>query len=214
MQKDRRARMFSKRVAIVVVGAIATIAAACSDRSSPTEASRPAEPGVVSAAMASAAASLPNSFIAQGLLREQPLAHAVSATKVISNGGGTVDVPGTDFQLKIPKGAFVAKSMTFTVTALAGAAVAYDFEPHGAVFLAPLTFVQHLSHTNLKGVKLPPGFVSEITGAYFPSASMVDPVTGLAIVTELFSADITLHGNDLSFPISHFSGYMIATGRE
>ena len=213
MQNDRLAPKLSKKIAIVAVAAIAAIAAACSDRSVPTASPTSLQPDGVSPAMAAAAATLPNSFIAQGLLREKPLAQAVSVTKVIPSGGGSVQVPGTDFELQIPNGAFVGTNMKFTVTALAGAAVAYDFEPHGSVFRVPLKFVQHLSHTNLKGVNATPGFISQVTGAYFPNASMVDPVTGMAIVTEFLPANITWGGDELSFPISHFSGYMIATGR-
>src|SRR4051812_36734476 len=91
----------------------------------------------------------------QALLREKSLKSAVVVTKTISNGGGSIDIPGTDFKIEIPKGAFAAKSMTFTLTAYAGSAVAYDFQPHGTVFLKPLRAEQKLDHTSWKNLKLP-----------------------------------------------------------
>jgi hypothetical protein len=147
-------------------------------------------------------------------LREKPLPNPVVVTKVIPSGGGSIDVPGTDFQLQVPKGAFDGKQMAITVKALPGYAVAYDFEPHGAVFNVPLKFVQHLGHTNLKGIQPPAGFTQQLSGAYFPHANLVDPVTGIAVVTELLSAQVTWAGDQMTFPIWHFSGYMVSTGRE
>jgi hypothetical protein len=82
------------------------------------------------------------------------------------------------------------------------------------VFNAPLKFVQKLGHTNLKGVKPPPGFDNQWAGAYFPKANLVDPTTGIAVVTELLSTDVNWAGDQITFPIWHFSGYMVSTGRD
>jgi hypothetical protein len=218
MKKDLRT-LHSRSFATIAMAVIAVILAACSDGAVPSApaAARSAAPEIVDAlARANAIAfSFPESYIAQGLLREKPLARAVTVKQVIKSGGGHIDVPGTDFRLEIPKGAFSAASTTFTVTALPGSAVAYNFEPHGAQFRVPLKFVQKLDHTNLRGLKLPPGFQPEIGGAYFADAGMIDPVTGIAVVSEMMPADIvaTWSGKELSFPIWHFSGYMASTGR-
>jgi len=218
MQRNRWRLAASRRIIGLAAVVAVAIVAACSESSLPT-ASTPARalsPFEASLAKTSDNAStIPNSFIAQGLLREKPLAAPVTVTKVIHQGGGNIDVPGTDFQLQIPRGAFDGPNMKFTVTALAGSAVAYDFEPHGSVFNVPLKFVQKLGHTNLKGTKPAPGFVAHLDGAYFPDASMVDPTTGLAVVTEFLPADVsvTWAGDQLTFPIHHFSGYLISTGR-
>lgn len=193
----------------------AGVVAACSESSLPTASPR-LSPFEASLAKASEqASSLPSSFIAQGLLRLKPLPAPVTVTRTIPQGGGSIDVPGTDFQLQIPRGAFDGANMKFTVTALAGSAVAYDFEPHGSVFKVPLKFVQRLGHTNLKGTKPAPGFLEHLDGAYFPDANLVDPNTGIAVVTELLPADVsvTWSGDQLTFPIHHFSGYLISTGR-
>ena len=79
----------------------------------------------------------------------------------------------------------------------------------------PLTFVQKLGHTNLKNAKLPAGFEKKLSGAYFTDASMIDAQTGIAVVAEFLPADVdaTWSGDQLTFPIWHFSGYMASTGR-
>ena len=217
MQRNREAFAAPRRMLGLAAVVAVTIVAACSETSLPTASApgRALTPSGASLAKGSdKESSLPNAVIAQGLLRLKPLAAPVTVTKVISQSGGTIDVPGTDFQLQIPRGAFDGLSMTFTVTALAGSTVAYDFEPHGSVFNTPLKFVQKLGHTNLKGTKPAPGFLEHLDGAYFPDPSMIDPVSGIAVVTELLPADvsITWSGDQLTFPIHHFSGYLISTG--
>jgi hypothetical protein len=201
-----------RRVVALTATALAFVAVACSEIASPPPVLRELSSALTQARAAKQ--TIPNSFLVQGLLREKPLDNPVVVTKVIPSGGGSIDVPGTDFQLQIPKGAFDGKQMEITVKALPGYTVAYDFEPHGTVFNVPLKFVQHLGHTNLKGVQPPPGFTKQWNGAYFPRQSLVDQTTGLSIVTELLSVEVTWAGDQITFPIKHFSGYMVSTGRE
>src|SRR3954468_18012084 len=205
MKKDLRASR-SRHLATLAVAAITAIIAACSDAAAPLAPSasdRDLSPETQQAVTkASALAStLPESYVTQGLLREKPLEKAVTVTKVIRYKGGTIDVPGTDFQLRVPRGAFTGSSMTFSVTGVAGAAVAYDFEPRGVHFLVPLTFVQKLGHTSLHKAKTPPGLEKKLVGAYFTDASMIDAQTGIAIVAEFLPADIeaTWSGEQLTF---------------
>jgi hypothetical protein len=219
MKKDLR---FSRprQLATVAIAIVTAIIAACSDAAAPSAPSvsdrdiSPATEQAVAKANARSA-TLPQSYVTQGLLRDRPLRRPVTVTKVIRYTGGVIPVPGTDFELRIPRGAFVGRSMTFTITALPGAAVAYDFEPRGAHFLVPLTFVQRLGHTNRGHAKIPPGFEHHLSGAYFTDASMIDPETGVAVVAEFLPADVvtTWSGEQLTFPIWHFSGYMASTGR-
>ena len=220
MKKDLRVSR-SRQLATVAVAVVTAIIAACSDAaapSAPAVADRNLSPEVEQAVARANAWSLqlPESYVTQGLLREKPLEYAASASKIIrSRSGGTIDLPGTDFQLRIPHGAFHGESMRITVTALPGATVAYEFEPHGTQFLAPLTFVQKLGHTNLHHAKMPPGWEHKLFGAYFADPAMIDSETGIAVVSELLPADVqaTLSGEQLTFPIWHFSGYMASTGR-
>jgi hypothetical protein len=219
MKKDLRVSR-SRKLATVAVAIITAIIAACSDAaapSAPVTANRDLSPEIEQAvAKASArSAQLPESYLTQGLLRERPLSAPVTVSKVIKWKGGVISVPGTDFSLVIPRGAFLGESMRISVTAWPGATVAYEFEPHGTQFLAPLTFVQRLGHTNLHHAKIPPGWEHKLSGAYFTDASMIDSETGVAVVSELLPADVvgTWTGDALTFPIWHFSGYMASTGR-
>lgn len=219
MKKDLRAHR-SRKIATFVAAVVTAIIAACSSAAAPTVdlATRSIDPALDQAvAKASALASaLPHSYVAQGLLRRRPLARAITVTRVISNDdGGTIQISEADFQLEIPKGALGVPSMTISVTALPGAAVAYEFEPHGVQFAAPLSFVQQLTHTNLHSVTLPAGFEQEISGTYFSDGSLIDPATGIAVVSESTPAEVSGSITDgrLVFPIWHFSGYMASTGR-
>ena len=126
---------------------------------------------------------------------------SASASKVIGPAGGMLFLPETGFTLIVPMGA-VSVPTTFTVTPVGGKYVAYDFEPHGATFVKPLTFVQDLSKTNyVTGAK--------IGGAYFSNKSQIDEEDGEAEVNELFT--LSFDGFGLSFfSITHFSGYLVS----
>jgi len=139
-------------------------------------------------------------------------------SKVIGTAGGTIILPGTGLQLVVPAGA-VSANVTFTISALAGKVVAYDFQPHGAVFNVPLTFVQDLGTTAYRGIKVPPTFVPAWQGGYFADSLAINETTGVTAVTELIpaSADLTVsntHHAQVSFQIRHFSGYIISVGRD
>ena len=223
MQRNPRPFAACRRMLGLAAVVAAGVMAACSDSSTPTavHASQSVAPQSVmdrggngaqngSGVQNGASQASPVS----ALLRDYALGAPITVSKVISRNGGTINIPATDFQLRIPRGAFNADTMTITVTALAGSTVAYAFEPHGTVFNVPLTFVQHLGHTRLKG-KPAPGLLSQLEGAYFPDVGLVDPTTGEAVVTETLptSVEATFLDDVVTFPIHHFSGYLISTGR-
>jgi len=194
---------------------VALVVAACSnDISTPSSPLAPAgRPHFESGPGSGGTLATPE--LALGLFREKALLTPVSVTKVIPNTGGKIDISEADFSLEIPRGAFAAKSMKITVTALAGRVVAYDFQPHGTVFTAPLRFVQKTGHTNADGVTPTAGFTTEWYGAYFASG-VIDPATGIAAVNELLPIDLSAMWTreEISFKVWHFSGYMISTGRQ
>jgi len=197
--------------AVVAVAATGALGACFSDSTSPSEpkaAPAQARFSTLSDGQAMQAA------LAQGLLWEQPRTSSKSVTKIIGSQGGNIDIGETGVHLIVPPGA-VAASTRFTITALPGSVVAYDFQPHGTVFAVPLTFSQDLGPTNFGHVKLPPGFISVIQGGYFSSQWSIDQSSGVAVVQELIPArsDWTWTGGAISFPIRHFSGYLISTGR-
>jgi hypothetical protein len=146
----------------------------------------------------------------KGLLRRSPLKSEVRVSRTISSvAGGSIQLPGTDFELEIPPGAFEGRSLTFTVTAVPGRVIAYEFQPHGIVFKKPLTFSQRLSQANWD--HSPFANTTQVRGAYFSDRSQLNLETGEAWVSEFFPATIR-PGNRLTFPIPHFSGFMISTG--
>ena len=98
----------------------------------------------------------------------------------------------------------VAKSTTFRITARAGDAVAYEFEPHGTKFTLPLVVTQNLRNVkvdkNLLGLGLSLG--------YFPDSKQ--PTS----VTELLNVNVDLLGQTAISTVWHFSGYIYASGRD
>lgn len=102
----------------------------------------------------------------------------------------------------------IAGNLTITVTGLVGDAVAYDFQPHGTVFLKPLQFNQELAGTSWERSD----FKGSVLGGYFELETQVNALPGLSLLDELFP--VTLDGKRASFDIKHFSGYMVSSVRQ
>jgi hypothetical protein len=143
------------------------------------------------------------------LNRTTALAAPVRASFVVPRAGGRYTVPGTGLTLTVPANAFTASSMTITVTALAGRPVAYEFEPHGTTFAAALTLTQATAGTTYAGL----ANKGAVEAGYFASSSQVDVSTSAAQVTELRSVRADATQGSLTFPVTHFSGYMMSSGR-
>lgn len=139
----------------------------------------------------------------------RPLARDVIVSAQIDAKGGRLKLDATGFELIVPKGA-VSKLTTFRVKAVAGSAVAYEFEPHGATFATPLRFSQSLRYIDLRSVG---SAMPEI--GYFSNQAQIDQVAGTAVVTELTPAiAITdVSGSKAEGNIYHFSGYLVSSGR-
>ena len=155
-----------------------------------------------------------NALCVQALQRLVRLPNAVTYSKLISSNGGTISVPEADFELEVPSGAFTGSAITFTVTAYAGSTIAYDFQPHGLVFRKPLRATQHLDHTNWGSQKLPNGYFPSLTGAYFSDTAKFNLQTGWGIVDEFESTNLSDAGKTVTWAIPHFSGYIVASGRQ
>lgn len=137
-----------------------------------------------------------------GLLRSTPLAVPVTRSITVDRNGGVLRVPETGLTVTIPRNAVSAR-VTITVTAVPGNVVAYEFAPHGLQFAVPLVFSQDLSGTG--------GNTSGLMGGYFKALDQLNLTTGRALVDEELAARIV--GGAVQFDISHFSGYMVSTGR-
>ena len=157
------------------------------------------------AAPDSANAALLGLLPVRGVTRTMPLAQDITVSAVIGSNGGTLTIPEAGLTLVVPAGA-VSSDVTFTATALAGKIVAYDFEPHGTKFAVPLQFNQDLRKTNLLATVT----TSRIDGAYFDDKSRLNQASGTAFVSEVRSATVNLLQFRASFPIDHFSGYLIS----
>jgi len=141
----------------------------------------------------------------RGVTRSTPLATNLSASAVIGKAGGTITIPQAGLTLVVPPGAVTANTK-FTATALAGRVVAYEFEPHGTKFAVPLQFTQDLRKVSLLSALTAP----LMDGAYFTDSGNINQSFGLAVVTELLPATVDLLHSRVTFPIKHFSGYLVS----
>jgi hypothetical protein len=138
------------------------------------------------------------------LQRTAPLATNEVVQKRIGLLGGTLVLPNAGLTIVVPALA-VTSPVTITATALAGSNVAYEFEPHGLQFLAPVVMTQDLSVTEARtGGTIDPLLLYL---GYFPNSS------NITSVTELLSVQVNLPLQTSVGVIWHFSGYVLATGR-
>ena len=146
--------------------------------------------------------------IAVGVEWLRPLAAPVAASAVIGPNGGTIEVKATGIKVVFPTKA-LRLSTRITVTALAGKAVAYDFQPHGIRFAAPVRLEQDLARVRLDERNL-----GNYEAAYFADPSLLDALRGLALVTEILPLQLDFSSKRASFDVWHFSGYMVSSGRK
>ena len=143
------------------------------------------------------------------LKRTTPLDHAVSASVTVDGKGGVLNLPEAGLHVVIPRNALPNSGpVTITVTAVAGDAVAYEFEPHGIVFAEPLAATQDLHGTSWDGHT----GRTTLDAAYFAGENDLDVPAGPAHVSELFPTLVVATGKKLHWDIPHFSGYVIVTG--
>lgn len=140
------------------------------------------------------------------LQRITPLSADITRSAVIGVEGGTISIPEAGFTLTVPREALQVPT-TITVTAVQGSAVAYEFEPKGLIPLKKFVFSQELGST------LGAGLLGTLyKGGYFESRAEINGSTGAAEVHEIINA--TFDALAIRFPISHFSGYLVAVGYE
>jgi hypothetical protein len=194
---NRSAMRAATRIAAVLGAALA--AAAC-------DADRAATTAPAARLQADQLASEP--ALMPVLKRTMPLDHAVSASITVDGNGGVLRLPEAGLQVVIPRNALPNSGpVTITVTAVAGDAVAYEFEPHGVVFAQPLAATQELGATSWDGHT----GRTTLEAAYFAGAENLDVPNGTARISELFPT-LVATGKKLHWDIPHFSGYVIVTG--
>ena len=194
--KLRLVKWSGARRAAVLAGAVilATLSACSTDRvTSPSPVESPAQLSRSGEAT-------------RGLQRTQPQPQMVRSITVDSRGG-ELEIKELGFKLTIPRGAVLWRT-TITVKSVAGSMVAYEFEPHGSLFLLPLTFSQDLTNTEKNGANQ---FSSNLSGGYFAFVQQLLPGGLNALVNELIP--VRIRNNRAEFSIWHFSGYLMSTGR-
>lgn len=179
---------------------------ACADTTGPANGARGVRsytrpPGLLESTVSSVGSTL-----VAPLDRTTPLPEPISWSFTVGVDGGSSTNAASGLTIAVPDGA-LADTVTITVTALAGSAVAYRFEPHGLTFARGVTLTQSLAGTNAAlGTDL------LLQGAHFPGDEP-ETTDGLVLVTETVNASINLLAKTASFPIRHFSGWIVATGR-
>jgi len=143
---------------------------------------------------------------AKVIRRTSPLQRPITVSKTIGWDGGTLSIPEAGVTVTVPRGA-LDTSTVITMTARAGAPVAYDFSPHGLTFHQPLTLTQSLNGTNAGPLDL-----AYLQLAYYTDPSLVGDAT--AVVSELIDGVLGIVDWSFSAPIRHFSGYILTCGRE
>ncbi len=167
-------------------------------------ASDPTSPAPVSGASPNLVGGLLGSLTTvNALTRITPLNKDVSVSAVIGKAGGTIRIPEAGFTLTVPKNA-VKSPTTFTVTAVKGKLVAYEFEPHGTQFSHKPVAEQDLRVTNWNGRLLP-----LLKAAYFADRSQLDLKNLTAEVSEIISGLLQPLTGKFRWDIPHYSGYIV-----
>jgi hypothetical protein len=202
-------KRFAPRILTTIAAGTLLIVAGCRDSIAPA----PAAPTTNGQPQALLGLNIPliDNLLGTGdtvvvLQRATPLASNITATKVIGSGGGTLSLPDAGLTVTVPAGA-VAYPTTFSVTALAGRPVAYEFGPHGAKFAKPLTMTQDLRVTYLNQASL--SYLHFHAGYFTSSTNLIDALLR-AVVSELLPATVSANDMVVRFNVSHFSGYLVA----
>ena len=175
----------------VVAALAAVIVVACADSGNPLE---PAATPVLSKAGESAA--LGERF--QALRREKAKGRA-SVKAVIGPDGGTLSAGGV--KLTIPRGA-LNRSVKIRMTVPKSDFVEARFAPHGLNFNVPATLSFDLADAESAARE-------NVVGVYIGPKGL--DAAGVAEGRETFPVQV--RNEAASYDISHFSGYIVASGR-
>jgi hypothetical protein len=191
-------------IAVAVAGLL--VFTACADTGSISGPQRVDQQSALLGELLDGTVSTVGNTLMSPLHRTTALAQPVSWSFVAGPGGATSSNSATGLTVSIPSGA-LASSVTITVTAIEGTAVAYAFEPHGLQFAKNVRLTQSLRNTRVGVLNL---LLPQ--GGHFAGAE--PEYNGpLALVTETSQAQLNLLGNSMSFPIRHFSGWIAGSGR-
>lgn len=141
------------------------------------------------------------------ITRYEPLVNDVTVSATIGSEGGSFSIPETGLTVTVPAGA-VPDSVVFSATAHRGKIVAYDFQPAGR-FAVPIQVTQDLYYTSWHHQ----ADLSDVFGGYYTGENALDDEQGEAEVSELPPSVVDVEKCKITLAVAHFSGYVIATGR-
>lgn len=192
---------------LLALSALAFTAACADSLTAPTpEVSR--SNGLLSSALQGLNGTVNGLVNAKALLRNRPITQDLSKSVLIRNTtGGVIEIFELGLRVEVPAGALPRDTMTITVTPQLGRMIAYDFQPHGTQFRKPLVFRQNLTATSWDA----PFFVGTLSGGYFKANTQLNPLRNTALLDEVIGALVI--GPNVTFPVHHFSGYMVSSGR-
>lgn len=209
---------FHRSGRLVVLAASGWFVSACTDNIGPTAPAQVASAVADQVAQASLASPASqgngNASSAQSngktrvsvLTRRSDLKRDYLVAGDIGPAGGSLRIAEAGVTISFPPNA-VSQKTRITMRALAGKAVAYEFEPHGLNFAVRPTIEQDLEKTNWKQV-----VKGNVEGVYFADPASLDRQLSEADADEFFL--ISTKGEEtLSFSVPHFSGYLVSSGR-
>ncbi len=192
---------------LAILAATGWLATACADSVGPLAPAHAVSVAADQAAQASLSRSrINNKTRVRVLTRRDALDQDYLASAHIGSAGGSIEIDKAGVTITFPRHA-VAQETRITVRALAGNAVAYEFEPHGLTFAVKPTIEQDLDKTNWKQV-----INANLEGVYFADPTSLNRSLGEADADEMFVAT-TKGDRTLSFSIAHFSGYLVSSAR-
>lgn len=203
---------YGVRALVGLATTAAVFATGCSDSTSTSTATAPvfADSSATEAQLLGGLLGTVGNLLATPVHRSQPLASDVSWTFVASPYGARSSNSTVGLSIYVPPGA-VDRNTTIRVTALKGSVVAYRFEPH-MEFDRKVVLTQSL--TGLEYGVLGTGLLNfnAFKGAHFEGDTPTYNSSGQALVTEVVGAVLSLFSNTTSFGVSHFSGWIVASG--
>ena len=187
--------------------AVALVATACSDTATtaPSLQRSTAGPSSLLGINLGGTVNTLTSLLVAPVTRNTSLESDVSWTFTAGPGGAVSSNSNVGLTIVVPYGALSATE-TITVTALAGAPVAYRFEPH-LVFSKKVSLTQNLNGTSVGLL----GLVA-LNGAHFTGDVLDVNADGLVSVDETVPALLTLLTHKATFNVGHFSGWILASG--
>ena len=102
----------------------------------------------------------------------------------------------------------VSEPTAFSATAHRGKIVAYDFQPSGR-FDVPIEVTQDLYYTSWHHQ----ADLTDVFGGYYTSDNALDDEQAEVEVSEVPPSVVDVEKCKVTFAVAHFSGYVIATGR-